>query len=67
MDPSRHIEMINSCHATYVHGMRRFRYELARHHQRSKRLAGKSQQQQRDEDIFLASLVMGRAKEIRID
>lgn len=50
-----HIGMIHSGHVIHIHGMRRFRYELARHHQRSERLAGKSQQQQCDEDIFIAS------------
>ena len=54
-----YIGMIHSGHIIHIHGVRRFRFELARHHQRSKRLAGKSQQQQCDEDIFIASFGHG--------
>lgn len=56
---TRHVGVIHSSHIAHIHAHGSLGYKLTWHRQSSERLAGKSQQQQRNENVFVASFGHG--------
>lgn len=56
---TRHVRVIHSCHITHIHAHGCLSYKLTWHSQSSERLACESQQQQRNENVFVASFGHG--------